>query len=111
MAGKTELVTQTQSPQIISHGNIEPQTISTQVEVATVPLQEFGSAGERIAYALGWVGYAIVPNFQVLWLSDAVTQSHVIPPSHVGVTALYGLLYILAALSLATLLFQRREVG
>jgi len=40
-----------------------------------------------------------------------VTQGHRIPPSYLARSAVYGGLYIIAALSLATMLFQRREVG
>jgi hypothetical protein len=57
------------------------------------------------------IGYAVVPNFQVLLLSDALTQEHLIPPRYVATASLYGALYIVAALAIATLLFQRREVG
>jgi len=57
------------------------------------------------------VAYVVVPNFQVLLLVDAVTQGHRIPPSYLVRSAVYGSLYIIAALSLATILFQRREVG
>ena len=44
-------------------------------------------------------------------LSDAVTQSHRIPPSYVLRTVLYGGVQILLYLSLAIFLFQKREVG
>ncbi|MHC4909040.1 MAG: hypothetical protein ACYTF9_04895, partial [Planctomycetota bacterium] len=62
-------------------------------------------------FAAAWLGYAVVPNFQRLWLADALTQSHVIPTNYVWSSALYGALYIFVALSLAIVLFQRREVG
>jgi len=80
-------------------------------EVATVSLTTMAQGWERLEYGIFWVFYSVLPNFQVLWLSDALTQGHKIPLAHVGLTALYGLLYIGVALSLAVILFQRREVG
>ena len=52
-----------------------------------------------------------IPNFQVFWLSDSVTQDHVIPPEYMRLTLVYGPLQVLASLCLAVILFQRREVG
>jgi len=62
-----------------------------------------------------WIGYkigsTIVPNFQVLWLTDALTQENVIPPSYIIRTTGYGFLYIVAAVAVGVVLFQRREVS
>ena len=55
--------------------------------------------------------YAVVPNFQVFWLADAITQESSIPTDYLAWTIPYGFLLILIALSLAVVLFQRREVG
>jgi ABC-type transport system involved in multi-copper enzyme maturation permease subunit len=55
--------------------------------------------------------YAVVPNFQVFWLSDAVQQKRAIPLSYVLPSAAYGVLAIVAAMGIAVALFQRREVG
>ncbi len=57
------------------------------------------------------VAYAVVPNFQVFWLADAITQKASIPVDYLATTIPYGLAMILVALSLAVFLFQRREVG
>ena len=62
-------------------------------------------------YWTAWTVYAIVPNFQRLWLADAITQNHAIPPGYVGRALLYAALYVVVALALAVILFQRREVG
>jgi ABC-2 type transport system permease protein len=110
--GLTETATRTQIAEIISReGTLEPNMIETQIEVAKAPLMEFATLPERLEYAFHTLAYSVVPNFQVLWLSDAVTQQHRIPPSYVGMAALYGGCFIIASLGLATLLFQRREVG
>jgi len=81
------------------------------VEVATQPLWEFADAGEKVFYSLCQTAYSIVPNFQVMLLSDALTQGHKIPPAYVAQSALYGVLLIVGLLALAIAMFQRREVG
>jgi ABC-2 type transport system permease protein len=57
------------------------------------------------------IGSTIIPNFQVLWLTDALTQENVIPPTYVVRTSTYGFMYIIAALSIGIIFFQRREVS
>lgn len=55
--------------------------------------------------------YAVIPNFQVFWLADAITQGSRIPGDYLAWTIPYGLLMIIIALCVAIVLFQRREVG
>lgn len=55
--------------------------------------------------------WSIVPNLQVFWLVDAVTQGHTIPGRYVALVAGYGASQILVFLGLAVFLFQRRDVG
>jgi hypothetical protein len=55
--------------------------------------------------------YAVIPNFQVFWLADAITQGSRIPGDYLAWTIPYGFLLIVIALCLAVILFQRREVG
>ena len=99
-------------PQTVQRPKGECETVpGTQVFVYPQLEAAVATRGESFGHIALRIGYSIIPNFQVLWLSDALTQTHLIPPSYVGITAIYGLLYIIAALSLATLLFQRREVG
>jgi ABC-2 type transport system permease protein len=54
---------------------------------------------------------AVLPNFQMFWLSDALTQKRTIPLDYIGFAVPYALALIAALLSFATMLFQRREVG
>jgi hypothetical protein len=90
------------------------------------PLRELTATFERMAAegtAATWAdaahakwaalhaAYAVVPNFQVFWLSDAVQQGKAIPPSYLLPSAAYGIAVIVAAMCVATALFQRREVG
>ena len=60
---------------------------------------------------LARAAWAIVPNIQLFWLVDAVTQGHPVPPRYLGLASAYAGTQILGFLSLAVLLFQRREVG
>lgn len=108
LEGATQTVDRVQT---IRMGTGEVSEIQSQVEVSTAPLWSFGTGVEKIDYGLTSAAYSIVPNFQVLWLSDALTQNHLIPLSYLGTASLYGALYIVAALGLAIALFQRREVG
>jgi len=57
------------------------------------------------------IAWSVVPNLQFMVLVDPITQRHPIPLSHLGVVAIYSLLLIIAILSLAVILFQKREVG
>ncbi len=55
--------------------------------------------------------YLLFPNLQFLWPADAITQGHPFSFSHFMVLLAYTSLHIIALLSLAVVLFQRREVG
>jgi ABC-2 type transport system permease protein len=76
-----------------------------------------GLVGEYFLSASGGGGgfvapfSAIVPNFQFFWPADALTQGHPIPLAHLGRVSLYAASLTAAALSLAVMLFQSRDVG
>ncbi len=77
-------------------------------------LREAGAGVDPGILAEYWslkAAYAIVPNFQVFWLADAITQEATIPTSYVTAAIPYGLSLIVLALAIAIALFQRREVG
>lgn len=57
------------------------------------------------------VVWGIVPNLQNYWLLDSISQNRDVPGRYVGLAALYTLTQITMFLSLAILLFQRRDVG
>ena len=90
-------------------GEVDQSTMV--IDVATVPLLEMATMGEQVTFFLYWIGYSVLPNFQVLWLSDALTQQTVIPVSYVISTLIYGAFYSAAVLAIGLVLFQRREVG
>jgi len=55
--------------------------------------------------------YLAVPNLQVFWAADALSQGHAITPEYFASVVAYAAVLITALLSLAILLFQRRDVG
>lgn len=70
-------------------------------------LREPAESGHVVARIV----YYALPNFQVFWMIDALSELLVIPWSYVGAATAYGLTYTLAAILLAMGLFQTREVG
>lgn len=54
---------------------------------------------------------AAVPNLQFFWPADALTQGNPISLAYFGMVTLYAACLVAAAVSLAVLLFQRRDVG
>lgn len=55
--------------------------------------------------------WGAVPNLHFFWLLDAVSQTRDVPLSYVILACLYAGSQIVAFLSLAVILFQRRDVG
>jgi len=107
--GLTEMASETRTIELAT-GEIEHVQVA--LEVPTVPLTQMADGwAERLEHAAYLAGYAILPNFQSFWFSDALTQGHLIPAGMLGQVLLYGLFYIVVAMSLAVILFQRREVG
>lgn len=76
------------------------------------------SAGEAVmttaqsaSYGFFWFCRAALPNFQLFWLSDTLTQKKEIPLDYIMYAIPYSLALVTAMLSVAAMLFQRREVG
>jgi hypothetical protein len=92
-------------------GEIEEST--KLIDVPTIPLMNVPgvTGGEITEWTFSWIGYSVMPTFQVLWLSDALTQNLVIPGSYLLETIIYGGLYSIAILGIGIILFQRREIG
>jgi ABC-type transport system involved in multi-copper enzyme maturation permease subunit len=55
--------------------------------------------------------YVSLPNLQLLWPADRITQNHPFEGSYVLLASGYSALYIGAVLGIAVALFQTREVG
>jgi len=67
--------------------------------------------GDHAWRAFLWTARSVLPNFQVFWLSDALTQKRTIPFEYIAYAVPYTACVVLGLLGLATALFQRREVG
>ena len=57
------------------------------------------------------IAYAVVPNWQLFWLADALENGKVIPWGYVGRAFGYVVGYLGASLALALLLFEDRELS
>ena len=70
----------------------------------------FGSLAEGGSW---WASalYAVVPNWQLFWLADALEGKNEIPWHYVGRAFGYVVGYLGAALALALLLFEERELS
>ncbi|MCJ8332479.1 MAG: hypothetical protein MJH11_21160 [Lentisphaeria bacterium] len=57
---------------------------------------------------------AVLPNWQIYWVSDKLAETHDLHAGgymrYLGHTALHAVLYTIAALSVTTYLFNRREI-
>lgn len=94
-----------------TNGDVDEVITSRMEPMEGVSLTEFAIGNEHPLWFGYKIGYAVLPNFQVLWLTDALTQENVIPPRYVLRVTGYGFLYIVAAISVGVVLFQRREVS
>lgn len=93
------------------NGDVEEVITELEEVLPNVSLSSYAVGSEYARWAACRVGYAVVPNFQVLWLTDALTQDNVIPRTYLVRTTGYGVLYIIASISVGVILFQRREVS
>ena len=71
------------------------------------PLKAAGLGGSWWAS----VCYSVIPNWQIFWLADALEGQKKIPWAYVGQALIYVVGYLGAALALALLLFEDRELS
>ena len=55
--------------------------------------------------------YAVIPNWQLFWLADALENEKVIPWSYVGRAFAYVFFYLGAIMSLSVMSFESRELS
>ncbi len=69
--------------------------------------------GLRAAQGQWWAGvcHTVIPNWQLFWMADALDQAKTIPWGYVGRAFGYVIGYLGAALALALLLFEDRELS
>lgn len=60
---------------------------------------------------LALAAWGIVPNLHFFWLLDAVSQNRIVPVEYLGTALAYALVQIVMFLSIAVLLFQKRDLG
>lgn len=65
----------------------------------------------REGSVLAQICYTVTPNWQLFWMSDALEGQKNIPWSYVGRAAAYLTAYVTAALSVALMLFEDRELS
>ncbi|MDA0802380.1 MAG: hypothetical protein O2819_01285 [Planctomycetota bacterium] len=100
-----------------AHGGGAVQAQVTEVAVtlsqdASVPLVSASSeAVSETAYAIACVGWAVVPNFQMFFVTDAINQGIGVPAAYFGLATGYAALLVTAFLALSVMFFQRRELG
>ena len=70
----------------------------------------FGIPAEK-GNNLATVAYAVTPNWQVFWMSDALEGEKVIPWAYVGRAFEYAMGHLVMVLALAMALFQDRELS
>jgi len=96
---------------------IEPPARYTLVNVGNLAVkrlpreQDFFFAAPTRQNLLARAAWSIVPNMQVFWLVDPITQGHAIPGRYVLLVAAYAAVQVTGLLALATLLFQGRDLG
>ncbi len=61
----------------------------------------------------GWaqVAYRFVPNFQLFWMVDALSEDRIVPLGYMASAFAYAGLYVTAFLALGAAFFETREVG
>jgi len=69
----------------------------------------FGRAADAGSF-LARIAYGVLPNWQVLWLADAIHVAGA-PWSYVGMSAVYLVAYLTATLSVGLILFQDRDLS
>ncbi|MEM8835140.1 MAG: ABC transporter permease [Planctomycetota bacterium] len=95
----------------------ESDTIFTIVNAGGLDVARNPRAGDYIFLqptVINWparVGWSFIPNVQSFWLVDAITQGNDVPPGYVGLLTLYTGTHVVVFLSVAIILFQRRDVG
>lgn len=70
----------------------------------------FGRAAAGGSTVAGWL-HAVIPNWQVFWVADALTESKSIPAAYVARAGAYVAGHLSLVLSLGLLLFAKRELN
>ena len=69
----------------------------------------FGRAAEEGSF-IAQTLYTLLPNWQLFWISDALGTGHTAPFAYIGKAAAYMVGYLGAALAVALILFEDRDL-
>lgn len=90
------------------NGRVEPKELAAVTEEDKVQMTRAGMGGSWWASAL----YSVTPNWQLFWLADALDSGKTtFHWGYVGKAFTYVLAYVGAALALAVMLFEERELS
>ena len=95
--GKTEMVEHVRLMKK-TNGDVDEVTTERIQLITGLSLSEYATGSEYPVWLGCRIGNAVIPNFQVLWLSDALTQENVIPNSYIAKTSIYGSFYVVASI-------------
>lgn len=88
-------------------GRLEPGEESSLTAEDLRSLKAAGLSGSWSARLI----YTVVPNWQLFWMADALKGTNTIPTAYVLRAFVYMACYLAAALALALLLFENRELS
>lgn len=88
-------------------GRLEPGEESTVSAEELRTLKAAGLGGSVWARVV----YTVIPNWQLFWMADAMKGTSTIPKEYVWRAFVYMACYLVAALALALLLFENRELS
>ena len=75
-------------------------------------LGPYVSSPENLAQQIfAWIGLSVIPSFNLYIVTDVVYESRVLPMEYLAKAALYSLLYSTAAITVAIMLFRKRDLG
>ena len=75
------------------------------------PLHNQDHTVRVLARGLLWPLYVLIPNLQYFWPADALTQGSPMTLGYLASVTLYAACLVGAAMSVAVMLFQTRDVG
>jgi hypothetical protein len=74
-------------------------------------MHKLAAVGHGLLGAFAEFAHAIIPNWQLFWMADALVAERTIPPSYLAYGTVYVCFFILIFTVLAFLGFQNREIG
>ena len=92
---------------VVLMGGLTSDYFFGQHQVAEMPIWD----QPTLAATFAWIGYRVIPNLSVFWVSDALDAGKTISGLYVLTASAYAGLFIFATLLISVAIFQRREIG